>query len=77
MLLRRMGLAVAGVAAFGLAATATLRFLPEPLRPLDYLLTGSVATLATLVTLFLGLCLRAPSRRARVPGDELSERQQN
>lgn len=40
---------------FGVVAAVILRFMPEPIEDSDYLVAGSVATLAALLVLFLGL----------------------
>jgi hypothetical protein len=46
---------LAAVVIFGVVATVILRFMPEPIEDSDYLVAGSVATLAALLVLFLGL----------------------
>jgi hypothetical protein len=40
---------------FGVVAVAILRFMPDPIEDSDYMVAGSVATLAALLVLFLGL----------------------
>lgn len=46
---------LAAMLIFGVVATVILRFMPEPVEDSDYLVAGSVATLAALLVLFLGL----------------------
>jgi hypothetical protein len=48
-------IALAAVLIFGVVAVVILRFMPEPIEDSDYLVAGSVATLAALLVLFLGL----------------------
>lgn len=46
---------LAAILIFGVVAVVILRFMPEPIEDSDYMVTGSVATLAALLVLFLGL----------------------
>ena len=55
MLLGRIGVAVVILATFAAVSAAMFTFLPEPLRPVDYMLAGSVATMASLITTFLAV----------------------
>lgn len=51
-------LAVLGaVAEFAAVAAILLYFMPGPVEDSDYLVAGSIATLAALLALFLGLAL--------------------
>jgi len=63
---RYLWLALAGgitAAIFGCVATVLLRLLPEPRAALDYLVAGTLATLAALATIWiLGYQLLARSR---------------
>jgi hypothetical protein len=56
-MLARIGAAVAILATFALGAAATLVFLPEPFRAVDYMLAGSVGTMASLITTFIAVGL--------------------
>jgi hypothetical protein len=44
---------LAALLTFGITASLVLRFMPEPVEDSDYLIAGSVATLAALVVMFL------------------------
>ncbi len=46
---------LAAILIFGVVAVVILRFMPEPIEDSDYMVAGSVATLAALLVLFLGL----------------------
>jgi|GEM_PF-1788459 heme/copper-type cytochrome/quinol oxidase subunit 2 len=50
-------IAVVLLLVFGAAAALTLHFLPRPWRRGDYLVAGSVATLVTLLVLFIFLAV--------------------
>ncbi len=47
---------------FGFVAFLMLQWLPKPLRPLDYFLVGGVATLVSLLGVWLLLLREAPNR---------------
>lgn len=49
--------ALGAVAAFAAVAAILLYLVPGPVEDSDYLVTGSIATLAALLALFLGLAL--------------------
>lgn len=44
---------------FGVVAMVILRFLPQPAEAADYLVAGSLATLVSLLVVFLGLVPRS------------------
>lgn len=46
-------LVLAGICVFAIVAVVLLRVMPAPLRDADYLVIGSVATLISLLTVFL------------------------
>ena len=46
---------LASIVIFGVVAAVILRFMPEPIEDSDYMVAGSVATLAALLVLFLGV----------------------
>lgn len=46
---------IAALVAFAAASALMVRFIGEPLRPVDYFLSGSVGTFAALVALFVVL----------------------
>jgi len=53
--MRQILLIVAGLCVFGVSAGVMVQFMPAPLKDTDYLVIGSVATLAALLVLFLTL----------------------
>jgi hypothetical protein len=53
--MRQILLVLGGVCVFGVAAVAMLRLMPAPLKDSDYLVIGSVATLVSLLVMFLVL----------------------
>ncbi len=66
-------------AAFAITVTVMLVVLPPPRRPLDYMVAGTVATVATLLIVFLITILPMANkreiffrRRVRRDGGELS-----
>jgi membrane associated rhomboid family serine protease len=52
---RILGPALATLATFAAVAVVMVRLSPQPMRDTDYLVAGSVATLAALLALFLAL----------------------
>ena len=50
-------LAVAACLAFAIFAVALIRVLPPPHTRADYLIVGTLSTLAALITIFAGLVL--------------------
>jgi hypothetical protein len=50
---RTLSLALAVVFIFGAVAAVMLKVMPAPLKDSDYLIVGSVATMVSLVMLFL------------------------
>jgi hypothetical protein len=50
---RTLSLALAVVFIFGAVAAIMLKVMPAPLKDSDYLIVGSVATMVSLVMLFL------------------------
>jgi hypothetical protein len=50
---RAIGLGVASLIVFAAVAGIMLKFMPVPLRDSDYLLAGTVATLAAMLALFV------------------------
>jgi hypothetical protein len=46
-------LALAGACVFGVVAAVMIKVMPGPLKDSDYLIIGSVATVVTLLVLFL------------------------
>ena len=53
--MRQILLIVAGLFVFGVSAAVMVQFMPAPLKDTDYLVIGSVATLAALLVMFLTL----------------------
>ena len=53
--MRQTLLVLGGVCVFGVAAMVMLRLMPEPLKDSDYLVIGSVATLVSLLVMFVVL----------------------
>lgn len=51
--MRFLALGLAAACIFAVAAALMLRFMPAPLKESDYLVIGSVATLAALLVLFV------------------------
>jgi hypothetical protein len=54
---RPLLLGLAAAAAFIVVASALLAAMAKPLRPVDYLMIGAMATLAALVVLFIGVMM--------------------
>jgi hypothetical protein len=50
-------------AVFGITAAVMLSVLPRPLRPVDYMLSGTVATIAAIVVVFMIVILPVTSKR--------------
>ena len=48
---------LAATAAFGLVCFALLAAMPKPLRRVDFLMIGGMATLAALAALFVGVTM--------------------
>jgi hypothetical protein len=53
--MRQILLVLGGVFVFGVAAAVMLQLMPAPLKDTDYLVIGSVATLVSLLVMFLVL----------------------
>ena len=53
--MRKILLVLGGVCVFGVAAAVMLAIMPAPLKDSDYLVIGSVATLVSLLVMFLVL----------------------
>ena len=53
--MRQIRLVLGGIFVFGVAAMVMLRLMPVPLKDTDYLVIGSVATLVSLLVMFLVL----------------------
>ena len=53
--MRQILLILGGLCVFGVAAAVMVQFMPPPLKDTDYLVIGSVATLAALLVMFLAL----------------------
>jgi len=53
--MRQILLIVVGLCVFGVSAAVMVQFMPSPLKDTDYLVIGSVATLAALLVMFLTL----------------------
>jgi lipopolysaccharide export LptBFGC system permease protein LptF len=54
---RSAALAASACLAFAVFAVALIRVLPSPHSKADYLIVGTLATLAALITLFAGLVM--------------------
>ena len=54
---RPLALAISAALAFAVFAVALLRVLPQPHTRADYLIVGTLATLAALITIFAGLVM--------------------
>jgi multisubunit Na+/H+ antiporter MnhF subunit len=54
---RPAALALAAVMAFAVFAVALIRVLPSPHTHADYLIVGTLATLAALIAIFAGLVM--------------------
>jgi hypothetical protein len=53
--MRQTILILSGVCVFAVAAAVMVAIMPSPLRDTDYLVIGSVATLVSLLVMFLAL----------------------
>jgi len=53
--MRQTVLILAGVCVFAVAAAVMVAIMPAPLKDSDYLVIGSVATLVSLLAMFLAL----------------------
>jgi hypothetical protein len=53
--MRQIVLVLGGVCVFGVAALVMVKVMPAPLKDTDYLVIGSVATLVSMLVLFLVL----------------------
>jgi hypothetical protein len=53
--MRQILLVLGGICVFGVAALVMTRLMPAPLKDSDYLVIGSVATLVSLLVMFLVL----------------------
>ena len=61
--MRQILLVLGGVCVFGVSALVMTKLMPAPLKDSDYLVIGSVATLVSLLVMFLVLIstrLRSP-----------------
>ena len=54
-MMRQILLVLGGVCVFGVAAAVMIEVMPAPLKDSDYLVIGSVATLVSLLVMFLVL----------------------
>ena len=54
-MMRQISLILGGVFVFGVAAAVMIKVMPAPLKDVDYLVIGSVATLVSLLVMFLVL----------------------
>ena len=62
--MRNALLGLGGICVFAVAALVMLKVMPQPLKDSDYLVIGSVATLAALLVVFLVLIttsMKAPN----------------
>jgi multisubunit Na+/H+ antiporter MnhB subunit len=55
-------LGLAGVCVFAIVAVVMVNVMPAPLKESDYMVAGTVATLASLLVLFLAVISTAKSR---------------
>ena len=53
--MRQIGLILGGVCVFVVAAAVMVKIMPAPLRDSDYLVIGSIATLVSLLVMFVVL----------------------
>ena len=53
--MRQILLILSGVCVFGVAAAVMVAIMPTPLKDSDYLVIGSIATLISLLVMFLAL----------------------
>ena len=60
---RAFGLAAASLAVFAAVAVLMLRWMPQPMKPSDYLVAGSVATLVAMLVLFLAMVSTGPKAK--------------
>ena len=51
------------LAVFAITAAVMLAVLPRPLRPVDFMLSGTVATIAAMLVVFLIVILPVTSKR--------------
>jgi len=51
--MKQILLILGGICVFGVAAMVMLQLMPAPLKDTDYLVIGSVATLVSLLVMFL------------------------
>ena len=51
--MRQLSLATGGVLIFAVAAVVMVKIMPQPLKDTDYLVIGSIATLVSLLVMFL------------------------
>lgn len=51
--MRQLSLAMGGVLIFAVAAIVMVKIMPQPLKDTDYLVIGSIATLVSLLVMFL------------------------
>ena len=60
--MRRIALLVlAGLCVFAIVAFVMVQFMPAPVKPFDYMIAGSVATIAALLVVFLAVATREKS----------------
>ena len=59
---RVAALVLLDVVVFAVVAFLLLQWMPKPLKPVDYLLVGVVATLVSLLAVWLLLLREAPNR---------------
>lgn len=75
---RILGIVIGGAVVFLLVAGILIQILPKPLKPIDYMVVGSVATLIALVVAFfivIAVWLRSPDvfLKRRKPPDGTSQ----
>jgi len=58
---RVVWLVLAGLCVFAIVAFVMIQFMPQPVKPFDYMIAGSVATIAALLVVFLGVATRDKS----------------
>lgn len=51
-ILRPLGFGIGAAVLFAFVAALLLRIMPQPLRPVDFLVTGAIATMVALLALF-------------------------
>lgn len=54
-ILRPLGIGIGAAILFAVIAGVLLRIMPQPLRPVDFLVAGAIATMVSLLALFAAL----------------------